>query len=368
MRWTVPVPGYEIPESRVFAHPTKMADAWSATPEEVVAPAQRVGPTELVVEVADRNTAELGYRRPTRNPVRRMKRWRTIDMSGRFVYDARYQIDSNMGHYLAGTAAKILAARRRLAEEFGEDVAIHVILRDRPLPMAIQVFEALGLPVVTTEAKVVGRIVTVTEGEPVIRSARGVVPNSGQSLTGLLPELYGDLREELQSGGAGLDKIFISRKTVRTIENEAEIAELLASRGFRKVYFESDEMSVLEQWRTIARAREVVAIHGAGLTSMVLNPHGLERPAGDAGGLRVVELYGAGYFVPFNRRLAAVMNANWRGVRGRVTPEIVRDLDFRGGGRVHQGSSFRVDPRTLEMALDESTVHCSTTISEGETR
>jgi len=140
----------------------------------------------------------------------------------------------------------------------------------------------------------------------------------------------------------------------RQIENEREITDLLAARGFQKVYFETGEMPVLEQWRTIAQAREIVAIHGAGLTPMVFNPHGLARPTGDLGGLRIVEIFGAGYFVDFNRRLAAVMNARWRGVRGQITPEIIRDMDFRGGGRVHQASSFRIDPQTIEMALDES--------------
>lgn len=358
MKLSMLVPGYDIPESLVFAHSTKMHDAWMALPERIVTPATRVEPFVLTIKVADRNTGELGYLRPTRNPIRLLKRRRTIDMSGRFIYDARYQIDSNMGHYLIVTVARILAARRRLSEELGEDVVIHTILRERPLSMAIQVFEALDLPVIATEANVTGRVVTVGSKDPVVRSNGRF--QDREHLCGLIPELYKGIRRTLQLEGPAFDKIFISRKTSRRVENEQEISDLLASRGFHKVYFESDELSVLDQWRIIAKAREIVAIHGAGLTSMALNPHGLDRPEGDLSGLRVTELFGAGYFVPFNRELAASLNASWRGVRGRITPKIVRDMDFRGGGRVHQASSFRVDPKALELALEESAVNCST--------
>jgi hypothetical protein len=54
------------------------------------------------------------------------------------------------------------------------------------------------------------------------------------------------------------------------------------------------------------------------------------------------------------RRYAAVLNAHWCGVRGQITPEIVRDLDVKGNARAHQASSFRVDPETLKLALDFS--------------
>jgi len=52
---------------------------------------------------------------------------------------------------------------------------------------------------------------------------------------------------------------------------------------------------------------------------------------------------------PAIRGLTADLFIN--GVRGRITPEVVRDLDDRGGGRVHQSSPFRVDPESLGLAL-----------------
>jgi hypothetical protein len=68
----------------------------------------------------------------------------------------------------------------------------------------------------------------------------------------------------------------------------------------------------------------------------------------------VIEVFGAGYSVDMYRRYAAVMNGHWCGVRGQITPEIIRDLDMKSEARAHQASSFRIDPETLEMALEYS--------------
>ena len=97
------------------------------------------------------------------------------------------------------------------------------------------------------------------------------------------------------------------------------------------------------------------------MTSMTFNPHGLAQPRGDLSGLRIIELHGAGFFVDFNRRLAAIMNAHWCGVRGRITPEIVRDLDGRGKRQAHHQAAFHIDPKTLEMALKYSAASRSKT-------
>lgn len=353
------VPGYTIPESRTFAHRTRLAESWHAFPEEIVWSELEVGGGALTIRVFDGDTGQLDVRRPTKNPLRMARRLATLDLSGKFVFDARYETDTNMGHYVVDTVPRILTARSRLSAELGREVEIQTILRHRPTEMAVQVFRRLGLPVITTEARVVGRIVTVTPTLPMTWERGRVRPGAGPVPLGLLGPLYEDFRSELRAeSGDGPERVFISRKSSRRLENEREITDLLAARGFERFYFETDERPVREQWRIVAGAREVVAIHGAGLTPLAFNPQGLDRAPGDPGGLRVIELYGAGYFVDFNRRLAAVVNAHWCGVRGRITPRIVRDLDERGGRRIHQASAFRIDPESLEMALSYSAAAC----------
>ena len=352
----IPIDGYRIPESKTFAHSTRMADSWRPIPEEVVQPEMIVGPAEMQVKVFDSSTKQLNNARRTKNPLKMLHRTQTMDLSGRFVYDARYEVETNVGHYIVDTIPKILAARSAISEDLGKDIAIHAVLREGSSKLSLDIFANFGIPVVSTEADVVGRIVMTSEVVPRTSSnCSSFVSGPGITMVGKLREMYSSFREQsLDRKAGGPEKIFVSRKSSRTIENEAEIMSLLKTHGFERYYFETGELSVIEQWRIMSGAREIVAIHGAGLTPLIFNTHGLAQPRGDLSGLRIVEVHGAGYFVDFNRRLAAVMNAHWCGVRGRITPEIVRDLDDRGGGRVHQSSSFRVDPQALELALKYS--------------
>ena len=172
-----------------------------------------------------------------------------------------------------------------------------------------ELYRLLGIPVITTDAPVEGRIVSF-HSTPVETRVEGRVIHRGGSdpTDSLLPEIYDGHRDVAESG-ATPEKLFVSRKSVRAIINEAEITELLASRGFQKVYFEG--IPVSEQRRLFGSAREIVAIHGAAIGFLVFNRHGLERPRGDLGGLRLIELFSAGYNVSMYRRYAAAMNAHW---------------------------------------------------------
>ena len=220
--------------------------------------------------------------------------------------------------------------------------------------MALDVFEALGIPVIATEAKVQGSIVSMS-GLLTKDSEDKRIDDGGALMVGNLKEVYSDFRKKLIANKTSQsEKIFISRKFSRTIENEYEINEILSDHGFKRYYFETGEFSIYEQWQIVSQAKEIVAIHGAGMSPLIFNINGITREQGDLSGLRVIELYGAGYFVDWNRRLATVMNAHWCGVRGKITPQIVKDLDEGKGGRVHESSPFRIDPNTLKLALKHS--------------
>ena len=64
-------------------------------------------------------------------------------------------------------------------------------------------------------------------------------------------------------------KIYVSRAKAksRQLVNEAEVARLLASYGFKTIFLE--EMSVLEQIAIFANAETIVTPHGSGLTNLV---------------------------------------------------------------------------------------------------
>jgi hypothetical protein len=346
------VPPFEVPESMVFAHATRLADSWAPAPERIIKPAMAIGPGAMVIRVFDGNTAELGIKVGTKNPLRMLRRLRTLNMSGKYIFDARFDTDANVAHQIDNVASRVLLAKKQLAAALGVDVEIHLLLRSGASRTALEIYRLLGIPVITTDARVEGRIVhtsgasteTWIEGRLVF--AAGSTP-----LVGLLPEIY-DLPEIVDRNVGTPEKVYIARKFSRSIANDQEITSLLKSRGFEKYYFE--EIPVRQQWCIMGGAREIVSIHGAAMAVLAFNRHGLERPRGDLSGLRVIEVFGAGYIVDMYRRYAAVMNGHWCGVRGQITPEIIRDLDVKDEARAHQASSFRIDPATLEMALEYS--------------
>ncbi len=354
MEIKIQVNSYTIPNGITFAHSTRMADSWTSHSECIIMPEKEVGSNELSVNVFEGNTDQLRLERPTKNPIRLLHRYRNLDMNGKFIFDARYEIDTNVGHYIVDTIPKILTVKECLSKKIGREVDIYAILREQPRKMALDVFEALGIPVIATEANIRGSIVSMT-GIKTKESEDKRIDDGGALMVGNLKDIYSNFRKKLIANRATeSEKIFISRKFTRTIENESEINGILSDHGFKRYYFETGELSIQEQWQIVSQAKEIVAIHGAGMSPLIFNMNGIMRESGDLSGLRVIELYGAGYFVDWNRRLAAVMNAHWCGVRGKITPQIVRDLDDGKGGRIHESSSFRIDPNTLKLALKHS--------------
>jgi len=62
-------------------------------------------------------------------------------------------------------------------------------------------------------------------------------------------------------------RIYISRKTTRVVENEAEVMELLSKYGF--VFVRCEELSFEDQVKTFYNVEVVVAPHGAGNTNLL---------------------------------------------------------------------------------------------------
>jgi hypothetical protein len=321
----VPVPGIEVPSSFMYAHPTRLADAFVPAVERIFLPAMTVEPWESSISIVD------GIARPsagTRNPLRRLRGLRRIKAPGVLLFDCRADTDRNPAHQLCNLLSKALMARRHL----GNDGArISLIYRRGVSSMTRQIADLLGFPILETDGNVEGSILNIARLNPV----------------GLYPEVF-DVR--LDYSDPTPEKVYIARRGTRYVENDAEITAFLAARGFVKVYFE--DLTVLKQWATMAGASKVVCIHGAALAALVFNRRGLDRKPD---GFRIVELFGAGYVVDFYRVCAAQQGALWTGVRGKITADIVRDLDEKNLPRAHQGSPFLIDPGTLEMALDHST-------------
>jgi hypothetical protein len=286
----------------------------------------------------------------------RLREFSTLPLGEKLIFDGRFTTDGNMAHQIEHVVAQVLLARQSLAGILGTDPEIHVILRSRASPMGREIYRILGIPVILSDARIEGQIVRCSCPPTTTRIGGKFLQDTTATIMGLYPEIFRSTRIGDPPRNSS-EKVFIARKSTRFLLNENEITQLLEGRGFRKYYFE--EIPVLEQWQIMANARQIVAIHGAALAAMVFNRHGLARKPGDLAGLQLIELFGPGYQVNSYRHYAAVMNAHWCAVRGRITPKAVRDLDERGLARSHALKPFAIDPETLEMALEYSAAHCS---------
>ena len=97
------------------------------------------------------------------------------------------------------------------------------------------------------------------------------------------------------------EKVYVSRRRApsRSLRNEAELEDCLRSEGFRICYFE--EMSVVEQFETIAKAKTIVAVHGSGLANLVSAQKGT----------RVVEIISPEWRRSTFARLSAELGLNY---------------------------------------------------------
>jgi hypothetical protein len=341
-----------MPASVMFAHRTGAAESYMALPEVIYQCTRYVSGGQVTIQVGTGNTSDLGLPPRSRNPLRILKRRKTIEFPGRLLFDSRYEIDWNIAHLVGNVAVRVLLARKDISAHLGRDVEINVILRERASRMAVALYEQLGIPIIQTDCQVLGELVRFTDAELTTRIQRRAVPGGFFASNALLAEIFPGFLLPGPPDDDRPERIFIARRGARRILNEKQVADFLAARGF--VMFHFEDLAMGEQIRLCRHARVIVGIHGAAMVHMAFNGNGLSRPPGDLGGLRIIELFGAGYVVDMYRRYAAILNAHWCAVRGQVTPEIIRDLDVNGSARAHSLTPFRIDLEALEMALEYS--------------
>lgn len=91
----------------------------------------------------------------------------------------------------------------------------------------------------------------------------------GENLTGDICEFREGLISRLPDNCNGSNKLYISRsRSRRMLSNEYEIEKVLANCGYKIAYFE--EMSFVEQLKTIRSAETIIAPHGAGLANLIV--------------------------------------------------------------------------------------------------
>lgn len=72
----------------------------------------------------------------------------------------------------------------------------------------------------------------------------------------------------VRSGNPG--RIFIARRDARSLLNQPEVERILTGRGYETIFME--DHPIIDQFSLAASARHVVAVHGAGMAGLVMNP------------------------------------------------------------------------------------------------
>jgi hypothetical protein len=133
------------------------------------------------------------------------------------------------------------------------------------------------------------------------------------------------------------DKLFVARRGDRSLLNHAEVERFLVARGYATVFFE--DYSIEQQLSLGANARDVVSVHGAAMSYLLLATK-LNS---------VVEL-----FPPHVYHQVFASTLPLAGSYKALVPDFDPEVGFSGWSEIVRWKSkpFKVDLEQLESALD----------------
>jgi len=323
------LPPIDIPEGRLFCQPSRIANIYKASIEEVVQPRDTIAAETVKLSIAHRRTLpypqilQVGPGAKARTMLESALRGSTAHLGERLVYDARHIDNNNMAHLIQHHMSALGYIKQKLGHGKND---VTVLLDTKPPALALKVFAELGYEIHCTNRSVSANVVTVEIGEffqllPYVRSVE---------VSGWLTDTPG--------------KIFVSRRESRRLINENEVEALLREHGFEKVYFE--DIPLMLQWSMMRNASDVAAIHGAALGCLALHDK-----VANGRGFRLFEMFGPGFVADCFRKYAAVLGGEWVGCRGRLTPAVVRDIDEARNFKKYAYDDFVLDAHAVRMAV-----------------
>lgn len=323
--------GIRVPESRVFGFRTRLANIYAPAVEILLQPEFFIPPQEVTVSILNSTTKLhaqsvkrkiLAWSRILKN---REKVGGNLDIGNRYVYDARWINNNNLAHLVQHHLA-ILGYLRCCFDIHARDVI--VVLDASSSKMVIDFFRLFGFEVIKTDRQVSGWIIDVAINQDEFWPLLRYVP------------CYLSDKQRAHCP----EKLFVSRKDSRKIVNEAEVFSFLSQFGFEKVYLE--DFPLESQIQFFRHARQIVAIHGAGLGHLAF------RECTESE-LLLVELLSAGLVVDCYRKYLAVVGGKWVGCRGEVTKEVVKALGYQDVRKFKAAAfaDFNVDIESLNMAI-----------------
>ncbi|HJK96952.1 MAG TPA: glycosyltransferase family 61 protein [Polyangiaceae bacterium LLY-WYZ-14_1] len=307
------IPASRAPESRMFTHPSRVVDYYVPRVEEVILPAvarpERERTWTLCRGMLPHPSTSLKakVRQAWKDPQVLTAVERRDD---RIFFDVRSDTDRNPFHVLA-TAVLFLMCRRALDDAGLPGGELTVVLKAAPSGLARTVFDLLGIAWMGTDRRLFGRYVPETAPEP-----QDIFP----FLDATLGAPFDGYRRDTPK------RVFFPRKGAREIENTEEVSAFLARYGFETIAPET--LSIPDQWSIARNAEAAVVVHGASWWSFFLSRFGLDRDPATTAPPVFIDLYSPAFTVQVTNELAEAVGARYCAVRGQLTPDMLKKLDF----------------------------------------
>jgi hypothetical protein len=329
---TLEIAPYRYPGTWLIGAATHAVDRFVADVESIYQPERdHIGGTitfNLTTWPAEVPPKERGSRK-----LRLLNRIRPpalVDLGDQILFDVRDNEYFNWSHQVNFFLTLALAARACVEEP------ITIVLPSRMPNAALELYSQFNFHVISTDGPVKGR----NFGWSV--SHIEVVPSARPQL--IAPFMSRHDRDSAVFPDFDLPaKVFLSRRGTRSLTNEAEIEQLLAARGFVKVYAEN--LSVPQQFALLRQADEIVAIHGAGLAP-------LQYRSSSKQAVRLVELAPAGIVTRWFGIMCEQVGGKYIAVRGRLKAEYVEGLYAAEPFLRYCDDNFEADPKSVEVALE----------------
>lgn len=323
------------PEHHLITARSHLIDRIVAACEIIRLPEKQVGGGRLEYArkqhaAAPPDTGKRGLM-PFRKPAE------TKSLSDTVFFDFRLRNPQNWAHFLNNHLPICFALMDRTGLTPAE---VTLILPARTPGYIVKAAEFFGFRALPSDATISGNAVTFAS-EPWI----GI--RSVREEWARLPRVREILAQQKIHDAAPADqpeKVFLSRRGTRNLENEAEVEAYLAARGYVTIY--PEDLPVAEQLRLFEHAHSMVAIHGAGLAPLLY--------LSDAARLKqLVEIFPCGHMTDVFRVMAHQVGCNWIGVRGKIKPEhIAPAYDLDKPFLEYSLQSFEVDLASLELAFE----------------
>jgi hypothetical protein len=245
------------------------------------------------------------------------------------VFDCRHDSSANVAHVLQNQIGVALWALRALGiEERWRDL-LFVLSPETP-EYAVALFRALGFRTLCSWGEVSGQLLRMHPQKFPLRSVAAEVLRTHAARLGIVDE-----------GEPVDDGVFLSRRGRRTLTNMEQVEPLVNAAGCRTVFLE--DLPAAEQIRTVASARLVFGLHGAGMGFILF------RNPTHAG--VVIECFSSGFATNWARANATATGSVWIGGQGDLDPPAIRHMQRGAHSHAHEADNYRLDPETVQRLL-----------------